>query len=95
MVGSSGSHESHQPVHGLAWIFGLTFPNCEDLPTKASQMTSRLYIPFSVLLDLLFPEVSVACWQLALPATAVTMPEATIHKDDLAMTGEYNVRLAR
>jgi hypothetical protein len=59
------------------------------------QFSSKPLVPLDVAVKLSTPEFLVRCRSLRSLTSFVPMPEAPIHKDDLAMSRQHNVGISR
>ncbi len=73
----------------------LAFPNHENTPAEASQLSSDTRITTLIAVELLAPETDIGTRRRASFATTMPMPETTVNKDDSAPWSEDNIWVAR
>lgn len=73
---------------------GLALPQDEYLPTHLLQLPTKTLVPFDVRIELLIPEPLVRCRPLRSWTSLMSVPEATVHKDYLAVARQHNIRVS-
>ena len=69
----------------------MSFPDDDCVPAEHSQLDAFLYITFLVSLYLLLPVLGIALGQYEISAVLVTVPKASVDKDDCLVFALYNV----
>lgn len=69
----------------------LALPDHYDAPVSSSQLPANALIPGYVLPKLTPPERAIALWMVREAAARMTMPEASVHEDDCAVSNQDNV----
>lgn len=77
-----------------ALFFQLTLPDDDDTPALRLQLAPGLLISFLISGYFGSPEICVGLGDSVVGAVLVTMPKAAVNKDDSAILGENDVRLA-
>ena len=75
--------------------FDLTFPQYQYTPSIGFQLSFVLAVIFNVGVELLEPKLSVCRWCGTVPAPLVSMPIASMNKNDSLVFGKYNIGLSR
>ncbi len=70
----------------------FTLPNDQECPTRRDKFFLIGEIPLAVGSQFRFPEAQAGLWHPALRAPFMAVPEAPVHKDDLAARGKDQVR---
>jgi len=70
------------------------FPNHHDTPEMFLQTIEIASVPYLIGAKFGRPEFATSLWQCGL-VTSVTMPVATMHKDDSTEAGKHKVRCSR
>jgi hypothetical protein len=73
----------------------FAFPNNDNLPAAPSKLTDFSPIARDVSVNLLVPEIDVRLWPFSSVAVSMTMPEATVDKDNRLISGQHDIRFAR
>ena len=72
----------------------LTFPDGDAVPAHRGYLALFVDVALFVASDFVFPKVGVGLGHLEAVATFVSMPEATVDKDDSAVFAQYDVGMA-
>ena len=65
----------------------LAFPNLDYTPPLVGKKLVIMLVPLNISGNLFFPEFRIILWPDKIAATFMTMPKATIHKDDRFIFG--------
>lgn len=69
----------------------LTFPYDDDIPSFCFKATPDLLVSFLIPSDLCCPEIHIGLGNSIVLATSVTVPKASVNKDDCAVLGKDNI----
>jgi hypothetical protein len=88
-------HEPRYQAQELCSVTNLTFPHRKNRPPRFSKLRYVSSISPDIPRDFGFPELTISPRQfLALIARKMSVPETTMHKDDLAFTSHHQIWLA-
>ena len=73
----------------------FAFPDGDDAPSELLESGGDPTIPVDVFAELPRPEVDVALGRVRKPAVCVTVPEATVHNNDGAVSWKDDIRSSR
>ena len=76
------------------FLFRFAFPECDNLPSICNQLCFRFTIICSICLNLIKPPFSTGLRNYVIPASFMSMPEATMYEDNSFIFWEYNIRLS-
>jgi hypothetical protein len=63
------------------WVLGLTFPDCDNVPTLSGKPAARFAVPHNIGAEFFFPEHFTSFRRCGLSAPGVSMPEAPVDED--------------
>lgn len=87
-------HPCHGGSHSILCA-ELAFPGDHDLPALHLELASDPEIALDIPREFLFPELGIGFWGRRDTAIAMSMPKASMHEDNRAMSGKDDVRPAR
>jgi hypothetical protein len=91
MVSNKAIEKFYSPVQPHSF-FNTTFPNNHYAPTLAAQNRNIPLVSPGVASNLWAPKLGVALWLGSSKFTRVRMPEASVHKYDLAPPWKHQIR---
>ncbi len=76
-------------------IPGPAFPDDKDLPAICGKLSTMSTVSRDITVPLLVPEFCVRRWGDSTEATTMSMPKASMHKDDLPVRRQNKIRSTR
>jgi hypothetical protein len=70
-------------------------PYNQDFPTEVSKRFEVFLVSLAITIDFCSPIFAIRLWNSVTSATRMTMPEATVNKDQLPQFWECHIRLTR
>ena len=73
----------------------FAFPDNDGMPSHFCQPMQHLMVPFPVPPDFILPELGIRFRHHIIPAPFMSMPEASVYKDDRTILAQYYIRMTR
>jgi len=87
-------HPCHGGGHSILCT-DLAFPGDHDLPALHFKFSNDPEVALDIPRKFLFPELGVGFWRRCDAAIVMSVPEASVHKNNRAMSRKYEVRPPR